>query len=123
MWLSQEKYAKKILQIFGMDKVKSVNIHLSSHYNISSGLCPSNDKENQYMYHVPDANAVGSMMYLMVYTRPDISHAVGVVIIYMENPRKEHWETSKCVLRNLIDTNNYCITFNGSTNEVCGYVD
>ena len=58
MWLSQEKYAKKKVQIFGMDKVKSVNITLSSHYKLSSCLCPNNDEENQYMSRVPYANAV-----------------------------------------------------------------
>ncbi|XP_070021981.1 probable LRR receptor-like serine/threonine-protein kinase At3g47570 [Nicotiana sylvestris] len=38
------------------------------------------------------ASAVGSLMYVMVCTRPDIAHAVGVVSRYMSNPGKEHWE-------------------------------
>ena len=62
-------------------------------------------------------------MYAMISTGPDISHAVGVVSRYMENPRKEHWEAMKWVLRYLRGTNNYCITFEGSNDEVCGYVD
>jgi hypothetical protein len=41
---------------------------------------------------------VGSLMYVMVSTRPNISHAVGVVSRYMENPGKEHWEAVKWVL-------------------------
>ena len=39
---------------------------------------------------VPYASAVGSLMYAMVCTRPDIAHAVGVVSRYMENPVKEN---------------------------------
>jgi hypothetical protein len=35
-------------------------------------------------------NAVGSLMYAMISTRLDISHAVGVFSRYMENPGKEH---------------------------------
>jgi hypothetical protein len=63
---------------------------LDSHFKISSGLCPSNDEEKDYMFRVPYANVVGSLMYAMVITRPDISHEVGVVSRYMENPSKEH---------------------------------
>jgi hypothetical protein len=75
------------------------------------------------MSRVPYVNVVGSLMYVMVCTRPDISHVVGVVSKYMENPGKEHWATMKWVLRYLRGTSNYCITFNDSSDEVCGYVD
>ena len=42
------------------------------------------------MSKVPYSNAVGSLMYGMVCTRPDISHVVGIVSRYMHNPGKEH---------------------------------
>jgi hypothetical protein len=45
------------------------------------------------MSHVPYASAVGSLMYVMVCTRPDIAHVVGVLSRYMSKPRKEHWTT------------------------------
>ena len=38
------------------------------------------------MSKVSYANAVGCLMYLMVCTRPDISHAVSVVSRYMADP-------------------------------------
>ena len=43
------------------------------------------------MKKVPYASAVGSFMYAMVYTRPDISHAVGVVSRFLSNSGREHW--------------------------------
>ena len=95
LWLLQQRYVDKILMRFGMNNVKPVQIPLASHFKISSGLCPSNDEENDYMSSVPYANAVGSLMYATVSTRPDISHAVGVVNSYMENLGKEHWGTMK----------------------------
>jgi hypothetical protein len=52
-----------------------------------------------YMSKVPYASAVGSLMYAMVCTRPDIAHAVGVVSRYMNNPGKEHWMAVKWILR------------------------
>jgi hypothetical protein len=98
LWLSQQKYVEKILMRFDMNNVKLVSIPLASHFKISSSLCPSTDEENDYMSRVSYANVVGSLMYVMVSTRPDISHAVGVVNRYMENPGKEHWATVKWVL-------------------------
>ncbi|KAE8687984.1 Polygalacturonase-1 non-catalytic subunit beta [Hibiscus syriacus] len=46
------------------------------------------------MSRVPYASAVGSLMFAMICTRPDIAQAVGVVSRYMANPGKEHWNTS-----------------------------
>jgi hypothetical protein len=77
---------------------------LASHFNISSSLCHSNDEEKDYMSRVPYANAMGSLMYAMVSTRTNISHAVCVVSGYMENLGKGHWEAVKWVLRYLRGT-------------------
>ena len=62
-------------------------------------------------------------MYAMVSTRQDISQAVGIVSRYMENRGKEHWAVVKWVFRYLRGTNNYSITYDGSSDSVCGYVD
>ena len=75
------------------------------------------------MYHVPYDNALGSLMYLMVYTRPYISHAIRVVSRCMENLGKGYRAVVKWVLRYLGGTSNYCITFNCSSDIICGYVD
>eukprot|EP00253_Pinus_taeda_P013675 PITA_13675 len=48
---------------------------------------------------------------------------VGVVSRYMANPGKEHWSAVKWVLRYLRGTSSYCITYNKSSEFVCGYVD
>ena len=76
------------------------------------------------MSKVPYANAVGCLMYLMVCTRPDISHAVSVVSRFMANPSKEHWNAVKWIFRYLTCTRDFCILFyqRASTEDV-GYVD
>lgn len=50
------------------------------------------------MSHVPYSSAVGSIMYTMVCTRPNISQAVSVVSRYMANPSKEHLQVVKWIL-------------------------
>jgi len=62
---------------------------------ISSKQSPTSEKENEEMKKVPYASAVGSLMYAMVCTRPDITHAVGVVNRFLSNPGKEHWAAVK----------------------------
>jgi hypothetical protein len=66
------------------------------------------------MSRVPYSSAVGNLIYAMVCTRPDISHAVGVVRRYMNNPGKEHWEVAKWILRYLGGTNTHALCFGGS---------
>eukprot|EP00253_Pinus_taeda_P013297 PITA_13297 len=86
LWLSQQKYIEKILLRFGMNKVKPVSVPLASHFKLSSSLCPNTDEEKEYMSRIPYANVVGCLMYAMVCTQSNISHAVGVISRYMANP-------------------------------------
>jgi len=98
LWLSQQKYVEKVLERFCMNNVKPVNVPLPSHFKLSSVLSPRTDEEKKYMSRLPYANVVGNLMYAIVSTRLDISHAVGVVNEFMENPVEEHWKAVKWVL-------------------------
>ena len=60
---------------------------------------------------VPYAFAVGCWMYVMVWTRPNIAHVVGVVSRFLTNHRKEHWEIVKWTLRYLRGTSRVCLFF------------
>jgi hypothetical protein len=75
------------------------------------------------MSRVPYSSTVGILMYVMVSTRPDIAHAVGVVNRYMNNPDKEHWEAVKSILRYLRGTTTHALCFGGSNTILQGYVD
>ena len=76
-----------------------------------------------HMSKVPYASTVGSLMYAMVCTRPDIAHVVGVLSRYMNNPRKEHWMVVNWILRYLRGTTNQALCFGGSNIALQGYVD
>ena len=75
------------------------------------------------MSKVPYSLVVGSLMYEMVCRRLDITHAVGVVSRYMNNPGKEHWEVVKWILRYLRGTATHELCFGGSNTFLQGYVD
>lgn len=72
------------------EQTKPMSTPLASHFKIFAQLYPSTDAEREYILQVPYSNAVGCLMYVMVCTRPDISHAVIIVSRYMHNPDKGH---------------------------------
>ncbi|KAG9446257.1 hypothetical protein H6P81_012385 [Aristolochia fimbriata] len=123
LWLSQEGYVKKVLERFNMHESKAVTTTLGSQFKLSKEQGAKSDEEIAHMKTVPYASAIGSLMYAMVSTRPDIAHAVGVVSRFMKNPGKEHWEAVKWIFRYLKGTSNYCLCFGGNNIDVKGFVD
>ena len=123
LWLSQEHYIKRVLQRFHMEKAKVVSTPLATHFKLSSKQSPSNEDEKLYMQRVPYASAVGSLMYAMVCTRPDIAHAVGTVSRFLSNPGREHWNAVKWILRYLRGTVNVMLCFGDDKPTVVGYSD
>ena len=75
------------------------------------------------MEKIPYANVVGSLMYVMLCTRPDISYAVGMVSRYQSNPGKAHWKAVKRILRYLKGTVDYRLCYQGQDLQLKGYTD
>jgi ATP-binding cassette subfamily B (MDR/TAP) protein 1 len=73
-----------------MRDAKPVRTPLVNHFRLSKEQCSEIDEEKDFMARVPYASTIGSLMYAMVCTRPDISHAMGAVSKYMSNPGKQH---------------------------------
>ena len=78
-----------------MDKAKPVSTPLGLHFKLSARQSPSTVEEKEAMQHISYASAVGSLMYAMVCTRPDIAHAVGLVSRFLYDRGKEHWNAAK----------------------------
>ncbi|GKB86563.1 retrovirus-related pol polyprotein from transposon TNT 1-94 [Tanacetum coccineum] len=123
IWLSQKSYVKKILQRFNMQDCKPISTPFATNIKLSSKMSPSSEKERMEMSRVPYASAVGSLMFAMICTRPDIAHAVGVVSRYMAEPGKKHWEAVKRILRYIKGTSDVALCYGESGLTVKGYVD
>jgi hypothetical protein len=121
--LSQGEYIDKVLERFRMKNEKLVSTPLASHFKLTNEICPKTQEEIEYMSRVPYSSAVGILMYVMVCTRPDIPHLVGVVSRYMNNLSKEHWEAVKWILRYLRGTATHELCFVGFDTILHGYVD
>jgi hypothetical protein len=81
--LSQSDYIQRILERFNMHSARSATTPLPANLQLSRKDYPTPDPEGDHMKSVPYAPAVGSLMYAMVATWPDIAYAVGIVSRFM----------------------------------------
>ena len=61
------------------------------------------------MRQVPYASTIGSLMYVMLCTRPDICYSVGMISRYQSNPGLKHWQAVKHILKYLRRTRDYML--------------
>ncbi|XP_023731613.1 secreted RxLR effector protein 161-like [Lactuca sativa] len=90
--ISQHMYAKELLKRFNM--VGSSPVSTPMDFGSKFPKNTSEDDVNPSLYR----SIIGSLMYLTA-TRPDIMFSVSVIIHFMENPMKIHWEAGKHILR------------------------
>eukprot|EP00253_Pinus_taeda_P008899 PITA_08899 len=107
---------------------KPVKVLIPVGVKLSVEQCPKTQQEEEVMSHVPYASAVGSLMYVMIYTRPDIAHTVGVLSRFMSKPGKERWRAVKWVFKYLCGTSDYGLCYQGRPGldkvwDICGFVD
>jgi len=102
---------------------KPINTHIAKGEGLSHRLCPRTPQEKEQMKHVLYASVVGSLMYAMMCTRPDICFAVGMVSIYQSNSGQAHWKAVKRILRYLKGTADYKLNYQGKDLRLEGYSD
>ena len=81
-------------------------------------------RKSESAHNMPYRQAIGSLMYLMVTTRPDIAFAIGKLSQFSQDPRHHDWMAVKRVLRYINGTRNFGILYNGSKDlEIDGFAD
>ena len=71
---------------------------------LSSSQSPTTSADFAAMQHIPYREAVGSLMYAALGTRPNISYAVMNVSRFSSNPGMPHWDTVRRIYRYLLGT-------------------
>ena len=116
-------YIEKVLKRFSMENSKRGLIPFRHGIHLSKKMCPSTPEEIERMSKIPYASAIGSLMYAMLCTRPDIAHAVSVTSRYQSNLGEEHWTSVKCILKYLRKTKDMMLVFGNGELLVQGYTD
>nr|GFC97552.1 retrotransposon protein, putative, Ty1-copia subclass [Tanacetum cinerariifolium] len=116
----------KILKKFNMQNSKKGFILMEVKHDLSNKMCASSDEEKAYTKKVPYASAVGSIMYAVRSTRPDVAFAQNLVSRYQQNPRKLHWVVVKHILKYMWNTKDMFLVYGGNPDtelEVTGFCD
>ena len=122
--LSQSTYIDKVLKRFYMEESKRGSLPAVHGVTLSTKDSPTSVEDINNMKKIPYASAVGSIMYAMNCTRPDVADALSLTCRYQKNPGMKHWTTVKTILKYLRRTKD-CFLIYGGQEElvVSGYAD
>ena len=104
--IHQSSYTEKVLKHFSMDKSHPLSspMVVRSLEVTKDPFRPKEENEELLGPEVPYLSAIGVLMYLANYTRPDIAFSVNLLARYSSAPTKRHWNGIKHILRYLRET-------------------
>ena len=129
--LSQGKYVTDMLKRFGQLNANSDPIPMDPNVKLSAALAPQSEQEWSKSLKFPYREVVGSLMYLMICTRPDISYAVTQLSKFLNCHGPIHHAAAIRVLRYVKGTRDYGLIYSPASHltsapnsgEVYGYSD
>ncbi|VFQ96175.1 unnamed protein product [Cuscuta campestris] len=122
--LSQSTYIDKVLARFSMSESKRGSLPMAQGTSLSKTQGASTPEEVECMRNVPYASAIGSIMYAMVCTRPNVTFALSVTSRYQSNPGESHWTAVKNILKYFRRTKDAFLVYSGKEElSIVGYTD
>ena len=123
--LSQSAYIDKVLKRFSMQDSKRGYLLMYHGITLSKSQCPNTKYERERMSKIPYASAIGSIMYAMLCTRPDVSYALSITSRYQSDPGESHWTAVKNILKYLRRSKDMILVYGGLEDDlvVNGYTD
>ncbi|GJR42599.1 retrotransposon protein, putative, ty1-copia subclass [Tanacetum coccineum] len=112
--LSQNAYMDKILKRYKMDNSKRGHIPMQERLDLNKSQGAQTPKEVNRMKNVPYASAVGSIMYAVRCTRPDVAFAQNMTSRFQQNPGELHWTAVKNILKYLRNTKDMFLVYGGN---------
>ena len=88
--LSQSRYIDLVLKKFSIDGSKRDYLPMSQGIHLSKRMSPKTSEEKNRMSSIPYALVVGSIMYAMLCTRPDVAYVLGIVSRFQADPGEDH---------------------------------
>jgi hypothetical protein len=124
--IHQKNYIERIIKTFKLQDTKNTDIPLQPNQKLTKELLTEDDLLRSRIDSEKYRTAIGSLIYLMVSTRPDISYTVSVLSRFMQEPRELHWRCVKRLLRYIKTTKDFCLIYSKkkvSKYELVGYSD
>jgi hypothetical protein len=108
IFLHQKVYTENVVQRFRMEHANSVKIPADQYHQMDPEMHTNGDKETDNKLY---RQIIGSLMYLSLGTRPDITYAVNKASQFLENPRKTNWKAAKRIVKYLKGRINHGLYF------------
>ncbi|KAK8504634.1 hypothetical protein V6N12_017211 [Hibiscus sabdariffa] len=122
--VGKSTYIDKALKRFSIEESKRGFLPMRHGISLSKEMCPSTPQERERMSQIPYASAIGSIMYAMICTRPDLSYALSMTSRYQANPGEGHWTAVKNILKYLKRTKDVFLVYGGEQElGIKGYTD
>ncbi|PIL29731.1 transcription factor [Ganoderma sinense ZZ0214-1] len=130
--ISQHSYIDTIVSQFNLEDAAPLSIPLQPSSPLGQHQSPSTPCQHQSpstpcqfedMCDVPYREAVGSLMYATMGTRPDVTFTVTVLSQFMQNPGHAHWDAIKRVLRYLKGMRELWLVYSDDNNGLRGFSD
>jgi hypothetical protein len=122
IFLSQPDYVDKIVKTFQMEGCHPKPIPADPNSKLVKP--PTQGDSGREKQNFPYREAIGSLLYLALVTRPDISFAVGQAARFVEHHDRSHCQAVKRIISYLKGTRAHGILFDGSKPmTVVGYTD
>ncbi len=118
IFLSQKAYLSRNLVKFRMEECNTRKVPADPFTKLTRSV---QKEEESFLF----LEAVGSLMYAVTCTRPDIAFAVGHVARFSSNPDRSHWEAVKRILAYVRGTLNHGIVYGPcrTSRHLCAYSD
>ncbi|KDR64930.1 hypothetical protein GALMADRAFT_82505 [Galerina marginata CBS 339.88] len=111
-YIDQVPYLEKILSRFGMADAKIATTPLPTGYKTEPFDGTTTPQlRSQYQ------SVIGSLLYLMLGTRPDLAFAVTQMAKFAANPSPEHLNKALYIMRYLVGTRKYALVFDGKRDQ------
>jgi len=119
IYIDQCSYLDKVVERFGMTNAKYACTPLPTGYTPT----PNQGEVNPHLCTLFQ-QIIGSLLYIMLGTRPDIAFAVTKLAQFAANPSKEHLDKAKYILRYLAGIAKYALVYKGASNKgLIAYTD
>ena len=118
--IDQQHYIEKIIERFDLENAHPKRTPMTLSMKLTASARTAADPTIQKQYQ----SMVGSLMYAMLGSRPDICFAVNKLAQYGSNPDEEHLAAAQRIFQYLKATRDYRLTYNGNTgSELIGWCD
>src|SRR6201984_1837554 len=117
--LDQTDYLNKVVSHFELNNAKSVPTPLPEGYHPSANTSSPDPALRSKFQQV-----IGSLLYIMLGTHPDIAFAVTKLSQFAANPTEDHLNRAYYICRYLLGTADYALVYDGSTDGgLCAFAD